>query len=167
MRTIPLLLVVLSIGCSSASHEPAPAPELPRDHTAPAAEPLGDRPSGEPRVFGSPLDEALAPTELAAIESDPARFRDQVVRTRGTVVRVCQAMGCWMELAADGTEAVRVPMAGHAFFLPRDAAGRPAEIQGTVRLAELSAAMREHLAREGAVATGGTLAIEASSVVLR
>ena len=134
-------------------------PQGPSSTVAPAQAEAPDR-------FGGVIDPAVDEVELAAIEADPERFRDRTVRTRGTIVRVCQAMGCWLELASDGTSAVRVPMAGHAFFVPRDLAGRAAEVQGTVRLAELSVAMREHLEREGAQATGGSLAIEASAVRL-
>ncbi len=118
------------------------------------------------RLYGAALSDT--PTiALAEISASPETYDGQVVHTEGTIARVCQAMGCWMELQADGVEPVRVPMAGHAFFLPRDAAGRPAEIEGRVALRTLSPEARAHLEGEGAVATASTLSIDATGVVVR
>jgi hypothetical protein len=76
-------------------------------------------------------------------------------------------MGCWMELRERaGGPSVRVPMAGHRFFLPRDVAGRRATMEGRVVLASLSDEMRAHLASEGATLTSSTLSIHASGVVV-
>lgn len=119
------------------------------------------------RLFGTALSSERAPTALAEITAHPEAFADQVVHTSGTIERVCQAMGCWMELRAEGAEPVRVPMAGHSFFLPRDVAGRPAEIEGRVALIALSEDARRHLEGEGATATASALSIEATGVVVR
>lgn len=118
-------------------------------------------------LFGEAPDRALPLTSLGAIVAEPEAHRDQVVRTEGQIARVCQRMGCWMELreSEDGP-AVRIPMAGHSFFLPRDAAGRQAQIQGRVALRELSPEARAHLEGEGAVATASALSIEATGVLI-
>jgi hypothetical protein len=118
------------------------------------------------RQFGGSLTD-LAPTALSAISASPTSFDGQTVRTEGTIERVCQRMGCWMELRAEGSEPVRVPMAGHSFFLPRDVAGHPATIEGRVQVTPLSPERRAHLESEGALATAGDLSIEATSVVVR
>lgn len=118
------------------------------------------------RLFGTALTDRPA-TSLAEISASPDAYADQIVRTSGTIERVCQAMGCWMELRAEGVEPVRVPMAGHSFFLPRDVAGRPAEIEGRVALRTLSPEARAHLEGEGAMATAGALSIDATGVVVR
>jgi hypothetical protein len=142
------------------------------EHGEPAAtaEPSGPAPTAVlpdgARLFGTALtDRAVTP--LSEISASPTTFADQVVHTTGTIERVCQAMGCWMELRAEGVEPVRVPMAGHSFFLPRDVAGRPAEIEGRVMLLALSPEARAHLEGEGATATAGSLSIEATGVVVR
>ena len=119
------------------------------------------------RLFGRELQDGLEVTALSAISTDAPAFADRVVRTEGTIERVCQRMGCWMELRAENAEPVRVPMAGHSYFLPRDVAGRPATIEGRVMIAPLSEGRRRHLEAEGAVATSGTLSIEATTVVVR
>jgi Domain of unknown function (DUF4920) len=47
------------------------------------------------------------------------------------VTAVCKAMGCWMEIGDPGSQA-HVKMAGHSFFVPKDASGHRAIVQGTV-----------------------------------
>lgn len=148
----------------SCEHDEAHA----EHHEAPAAE--GPQPSAVladgARQFGAALSDRPE-TGLAAIAAAPASFDGQTVRTAGRIERVCQRMGCWMELSAEGTQPVRVPMAGHSFFLPRDVAGHEATIEGSVHVTALSPEVRAHLASEGAVATADELSIEATSVVVR
>jgi hypothetical protein len=62
---------------------------------------------------------------------------------------------------------VRTPMAGHAFFLPKEAASRRATVQGHVELRELTDEHKQHLESEGAQATDSRLSLVATSVVLR
>lgn len=121
--------------------------------------------SDEVRVFGTAPDASIPLTRLAEIVQEPERFHGRVVRTEGQIARVCQRMGCWMELR-EGEEgpAVRVPMAGHSFFLPRDSAGRHATMQGRVAIRELTPDERAHLESEGAQATASPLSIEATGV---
>jgi hypothetical protein len=187
MRSTFLLLALL-MGCTSAeprrpqaTREEAP----PRAHetTAHAAAPhescaqeacgqgqaaSADTPPapGGPRDFGAHIDDSRPLTPLAEIVAAPAAHAEQVVRTRGVVHRVCQRMGCWMELRDGEGPPVRVPMAGHAFFLPRDCQGAQAEIEGRVVIQELSAAAREHLGGEGATALASTVSIDATGVHL-
>jgi hypothetical protein len=147
-----------SAGTCDRAAEPAPTTVDPQ---APSAV-LDDG----ARLFGSALSDRTE-TALADIAASPSTYEGQTVRTEGTIARVCQRMGCWMELTADGAQPVRVPMAGHSFFLPRDVAGRPATIEGRVLLTPLSPGARAHLASEGAVATADELSIEATGVVVR
>lgn len=120
------------------------------------------------RVFGDELDAALETTALTAVIAAPADFDGRVVKTEGVIAAVCQRMGCWMELRPTEAEgpAIRVPMAGHSFFLPRDVSGRRATIQGRVEVEALDDATRQHLEEEGAQAAGESLSIEATSVVV-
>lgn len=159
------LLAVVLLGCTSS---PEPGARLAAD-PAPAveAEATGDDAPVEPgQTFGDPIDEAVPETTLSEILSAPDQYRDQVIRAEGEIARVCQRAGCWMELREGDGEAVRVPMAGHAFFLPRDSAGRRASIQGRVTIRELSQDVREHLESEGAVATASALSIHATGVTI-
>jgi len=109
-----------------------------------------------------------AVTPLATVLAEPTRFADQVVKTEGEITRVCQSMGCWMELRAEvGGQAVHVPMAGHAFFLPRDVAGKRATIEGRVSVQERSPEQVAHLQAEGSEVAALALSIEAAGVEVR
>jgi hypothetical protein len=165
--------IAVLLGCGSeettvrpvAVDEPAEAEHEHTEATDEGPQPSAILPDGS-RQFGGALTDR-APTALSAISASPTTFDGQTVRTEGTIERVCQRMGCWMELRADGTEPVRVPMAGHSFFLPRDVAGHAATIEGNVHLTPLTPERRAHLESEGALATAGDLSIEATSVVVR
>ncbi len=118
------------------------------------------------RVFGGEPSERDA-IELATILAAPADFDGQTVKTAGEISAVCAQMGCWMELRADAeSPGIRVPMANHAFYLPRDVVGARATIEGVVHVEALDASAQEHLESEGAQAADSELSIEASSVVV-
>jgi len=165
----PCLLLALIAGCNTseaevptaAAESAAPEVEAPPTQAAVEAAAIAD---GD-RTFGAPLVLADA-TPLADIARDPSHFSGQVVRTSGEIASVCQARGCWMEIREQGVAPVRVPMAGHSFFLPRDVAGRRATVEGTVSLRELPADERDHLAGEGALATAQPLEISATGVII-
>ncbi|MEZ4340346.1 MAG: DUF4920 domain-containing protein [Sandaracinaceae bacterium] len=161
MTRAAAILVLALAGCTAAA-EPHARLE-PGAASAPAARVEAEAP---PTSYGTPLDDSLPITPLSEIVSEPERYRDQVVRTEGEIARVCQRAGCWMELRAEDGPAVRVPMAGHSFFLPRDSAGRRATMQGRVTIQELSADVRAHLESEGAQATASALSIDATGVVI-
>jgi len=88
-------------------------------------------------LYGGVLDQSLDLTPLATLLARPSEFAGKTVRTTGTIGRVCQHRGCWMELRVeqDGSVA-RIPMAGHAFFVPSDSSGRTATVQGAVSVTE-------------------------------
>jgi hypothetical protein len=148
---------------SNAPAEPSSAPKVADVPAEPAA-----APAEAAQLFGAPLDPGTPELSLAQLLASPAAHDGKTVRTRGTIARVCQRMGCWMELQAkDAPAAVRIPMADHAFFLPQTVVGRGAEIQGTVRVAALSEGHKRHLQSEGAQATDSELSIAATGVQVR
>lgn len=118
-------LALLSLTACHASQEAAPpAPtasaEPPRAAPAPLAQ----------TKFGHPITETKV-TPLTQLVGDPGRFADQTVRTEGLVTGVCQAKGCWMQLS-DESGAAHVKFAGYAFFVPKNAGGHRAIVQGKV-----------------------------------
>lgn len=158
MRRALLLLVVAACASSPApSTGPAPTTATPTTVEAPAP---------AEQTFGQALSDRPI-TPLTEIAASPDRFAGQVVKTEGEIVQVCQRMGCWMEMQAEGVSPVRVPMAGHSFFLPRDVAGRHAVVEGQLALRELPEGERQHLEEEGATATGNAMEIVATGVVVR
>lgn len=101
------------------------------------AAPPTPQPAVGGQLYGAALDQAIAPTPLTELMSRPSVYATKVVQTSGTIGRVCQNRGCWMELRSESSAGVvRVPMAGHAFFVPSDSSGRAATIQGVVSVRE-------------------------------
>jgi len=135
------------------------------DHEAHAEAAENTAPADGPTAYGDPLTDRELVT-LATIAGDPSSYAGQTVKTEGEIAAVCQRMGCWMEMRAEGVEPIRVPMAGHSFFLPKDVSGRHATIEGEVAVRELSDDEREHLESEGALATAQALQISATGVVI-
>lgn len=165
--TLLLALALAACGGSDATSEPEAHSEATTgDESAHAApEPTRVLDDGS-RLFGAELSEREV-TPLATILADPSGYAGQVVKTSGEISAVCQSMGCWMEIRVDaGSPGIRVPMANHAFFLPRDLAGAQATIEGTVAVAAVDEATREHLEAEGAQAAGSELSIEATGVLV-
>jgi hypothetical protein len=68
---------------------------------------------------------------LTEVAKNPKAFHDKAFATSGTVIAVCQSMGCWMELKDDQGQA-HVKLAGHSFFVPKTASGRKARVQAKV-----------------------------------
>jgi hypothetical protein len=124
-------LTVALVACSKSepaptaqAEAPSPTQAVPQQAAAEAIKPLTQK------KFGQPVTEAKS-TALTDLVKEPAKFSDQTVRTEGVVSAVCKSMGCWMEIA-DSSGQAHIKMAGHSFFVPRDASGHRAVIQGKV-----------------------------------
>lgn len=70
------------------------------------------------------------------------------VRVSGTIEKVCQKKGCWM-VVKDGDVEARVVMKDHAFTVPVDAKGKPAQVEGTLKVRVFTEAQAKHLAEDG------------------
>jgi uncharacterized protein DUF4920 len=129
--------------CDDKHSEAAKAPSVP-----------GTLKPGVVLVRGEPLPENAKLVPVATVLSKPKD--GQQVFVEGVVRRACSQMGCWMELAAaQDVPGVRVTFKDYGFFVPTDSAGAKARVQGTVRVAELSAAQSEHLRAEGGSMAAG------------
>jgi hypothetical protein len=165
--TSPLLtaaFVTLALaGCAQAPHQDAPAAPPAataaagnkgvQQATATSLKPLATR------KFGGEITEK-SNTALDAVLREPGRFTSKTVRTEGVVSAVCQNMGCWMEITDEAGQA-HIKMAGHAFFIPKEASGHRAVIQGKVLNADKDHCTEEAEAQTGQVAK---VQIEATGV---
>jgi len=70
------------------------------------------------------------------------------VRVSGTIEKVCQKKGCWM-VVKDGDVEARVVMKDHAFTVPVDSKGKPAQVEGTLKVRVFTEAQAKHLAEDG------------------
>ncbi len=67
----------------------------------------------------------------------------------GVVRGVCQTKGCWMTIAAEGTDdPVFVKFRDYGFFVPRNAIGREVVLNGTPVVTEVSVQMLRHYGRD-------------------
>jgi hypothetical protein len=164
-RAIVLALVVGSSGVSACARAPErtePAPVPPAHVTSASDAQRAATTTTKPltrKTFGSEITEKTS-TALDALLREPAKFQAKTVRTEGVVSAVCKSMGCWMEIADPAGQA-HVKMAGHSFFVPKDASGHRAVVQGTVLRAEGDECSEEAKQQTGAVAK---IEIEATGV---
>ena len=89
------------------------------------------------------------PTRLETLLDAPDAYAGKNVLVRGRLTDVCQKKGCWTILR-DGESSVRVRFLDYAFFLPSDAVGREALVEGEVSVRVLSEKDARHYAEETA-----------------
>ncbi len=93
----------------------------------------------------------LKAVTLETLLASPAEYDGKTVAVTAKVRRACERKGCWMELAAaENAPGVRVTFKDYGFFVPLDSAGSTAKVEGTVKVAELSAERAKHYESEGA-----------------
>jgi hypothetical protein len=86
-------------------------------------------------------------------EITPAQVEEHVGTDRrvvlsGYVADVCQTMGCWLEIEDEAGAKVFVMNLNHAFFIPRNARGRPVHAVGWAVVEEHSVELLKHLAMD-------------------
>ncbi len=85
------------------------------------------------QYFGEKITEDGAkPTD--SLKAMMGTDTQMVCKLSGKIDAVCQKKGCWMELKnADGS-AIRVTFKDYAFFMPKDASGRTAIVDGIAKV---------------------------------
>lgn len=118
-----------------------------------AGEPAAPAKTVGKQTFGKAFTDASAPTPIADVISKSDQFDGKPVKVSGTVTQVCQAKGCWFEVAAGPKErGVRIKSADYSIFVPKDSAGRQAVVEGTFKVTTLTEAQAKHLADDAAKA---------------
>ena len=81
-------------------------------------------------------------------------YTDTSVILEGSVHRVCQVKGCWMELVQEGaSRGLRVTFKDYGFFVPTDSDGYAARIEGMFETNVFSERDADHLIEEGVALT--------------
>jgi len=81
------------------------------------------------------------------------------VKVEGTVAQVCAKKGCWFVLSTDGKDAtpdntIRITSKDYRFFVPTDAVGQKATIEGALEVKTMSIEEAQHMADDAAEAGG-------------
>ena len=134
LRTALLMLTLVSACAKGEAPSAQPAPPAAtaegKSERGPKAATATQIQALDQKKFGGAITERTS-TPLTDLVKQPDRFTSQTVRTEGTVVAVCQSMGCWMEIGDESGQA-HVKMAGHSFLIPKVASGHRAVVQGKV-----------------------------------
>lgn len=92
--------------------------------------------------------------DLAQALRSISSYADRTVTVEGTVNRVCQMKGCWMELVPAGADrGIRVTFKDYAFFVPTDSRGASARLEGMFEQNTFSKADADHLIAEDVALT--------------
>ena len=98
---------------------------------------------------GAPLGDSPV-VSLADVMSDSDAFLNKTVTVEGSVNKVCQMMGCWLELVDSGSESgVRVTFKDYGFFVPTNSEGQLARLEGQFETNVFSKEDADHLIAEG------------------
>ena len=92
-------------------------------------------------------------TESGAVSAKklPDKLDDQEsanIKVKGVITEVCQAKGCWMTIDMGNDELLRVKFKDYGFFVPMDAAGKTAIIEGEASKTVVSVDELRHLAED-------------------
>jgi len=85
---------------------------------------------------------------LSTVLAGAADGQELNVRISGQIDKVCQKKGCWM-VVKDGAVEARVMMKDHAFTVPTDSKGKPAQVEGVLKVRVYTEAQAKHLAEDG------------------
>jgi hypothetical protein len=117
LRLLPVLGLVMGLAPAALASTPAASPA----------------PSGEAVRVGTPITTKKS-TDIKALAADPRRYVGQTLRIEGTVKKVCQGAGCWVEVAAKGGQTFLAKSLDESVLLPMDCAGRKITVQGVVTM---------------------------------
>ena len=130
-----LSLAVLACGQETANQEQTPADDQ-KEETGNGPEFFGDRITEDGAVA---LETAVS--NIDGPEEVP-------VKGKATIDEVCQKKGCWMDLDAGEAGYVTVKFKDYEFFVPKDAAGREAIVEGVAMIDTLSVEELRHYAED-------------------
>ena len=103
-------------------------------------------PAPEARDFGAGLTLSNE-TPLGEVLAAPERYGEEPVLVRGRLTDLCTKKGCWTVLT-DGEAQVRVRFRDYGFFLPPDALGAQALVEGVADVRTVSEREARHIASE-------------------
>ncbi|MBC8108845.1 MAG: DUF4920 domain-containing protein [Anaerolineae bacterium] len=157
-------MFILATGCASReqttaqhAHEDEAVCAMPEIEgkvaAAPATQPA--KPAKTFAKFGS--EQKLSDAEavpVSAVLASPDEYNGKYVRLTGVVTSVCPKKGCWMRVAADGAKPgdgnvfIKFPDPPEGMYIPLEAVGHEAVIEGTIKNGQMSQAAARHFKQD-------------------
>ncbi len=75
-------------------------------------------------------------------------IQGEEIKLTAYIDEVCSKKGCWMVLELDGDKDMRVTFKDYEFFVPKDAAGKLATVQGVATMDTTTVEMLQHYAQD-------------------
>ncbi len=131
-----VLLLVIS-ACKEKDSQSQPASEEPKTE--------------ETQVFGASFDPegSKSAADMLMAYSDLGEADSLAITFKGEVTDVCKMKGCWIKVALDGEQEVRVTFKDYGFFVPKDIAGKEVTLHGKGFIEEVSVEDQRHFAEDG------------------
>ena len=85
---------------------------------------------------------------LAELEQELSKDGKTAVKIKATINEICQQKGCWMNVELPSGEPMRIKFKDYAFFVPKDASGREAIMEGIAYYDTVSVADQRHYAED-------------------
>ena len=148
---LPAIAVALmAVGCMKDKAHCADCETKKGPVTMPATKPMM-KAEAPGESFGQPMKLTAADAvTVQQLRDNSAKLDGQYVRVSGTVDKVCPKKGCWLQMANDKGEPLFVkftcPIEGR--LIPMEAMGKPAVVEGVVKVKEYSQAEARHIAEE-------------------
>ena len=101
--------------------------------------------------FGAGITVGAAPMSLRAALENAADLDGKTIRVRAPISGVCQVKGCWMNLGkpdSAGNPPLFVKFKDYGFFMPKDASGRVAIVEGTMTFKQETVAETKHYLKD-------------------
>ncbi|MFW7380501.1 MAG: DUF4920 domain-containing protein [Oligoflexus sp.] len=92
---------------------------------------------------GQTLSSQPAKTVEACL-ANSTTLHGQTIKVEGEVKSVCQKKGCWFVLQGEDGGQIRITSMGYKFFVPKDAKGMFATIEGKFEVQEIDAKLAQH-----------------------
>lgn len=155
---VSLLFVACAASATAAqehkshdAHKKQDAHDAHKKHDAAKVDTAKTEKDGDVIKRGVTLTTETPAVAFADVLKEPAKFAGKRVRIEGVVERVCQAEGCWMQIAPEsGVAGIRVTFKDHSFFVPKDSKSMKFKAEGEFFVKVLDKAQVDHLVEDGA-----------------
>lgn len=165
--TIAVAASLLFSACSrqsSASEKPAPT-TTPATNEKPVTETGPAKKLDETKYdhFGAGVTEGTN-VKVADVLADPSAYEGKTVRIEGPIEAVCLQKGCWMHVGTEKAFAM-VKFKDYGFFVPLDASGRHAVLEGVVAVKQETVAETKHYLEDAGDKEGAAKVTEGRKLV--